>query len=286
MKIRIFVLSIASMLCLYTPLVADAQEEYKVMGFDGVVHTVADDSIDQIVANIKENSGDNIADLYIEAMAKGDYTEFYEATNDTTEVQAIKEYMEIDGQDMSGKYCNDAVTIESYIQTIYGPTHTAVETGQAAKEAGFEASIKGIQDYWMAILMEKATRPEDAEPTVRASELRYTPRTMEDAELGLKGIITEYEDEPLTSAQKELIDKLGYTIVQAGENTQTISDASPTEASIDNSEDVVQEIQDKKMTHYITPKQFMIILGGIVIASFACMFIFFKIFDIREGNRR
>lgn len=219
---------------LFSPINAYAADSYSVMYPDGNVVEVEDESITGIIDKITEIDGQEAADAYVEAMKTGDYTDFYEVVGDNTKTDSRTDYMP-DGN-MIDVPLNDPQSLEDYTQTILGPTGTVELLGKALQEAGFEQTVLGAQNYFIAIVMEEADRPSYAkDPVYKQSELRLNPRTMEDAELINEGIIVEYEDEPLTDFQKELAASFGYEIKSAAE---IYGDEVP---EVEEPEEVVEE---------------------------------------------
>lgn len=215
-RIATFVLSTLAG-CLILPVTVFAADEYDVMGFDGKVTTVTEPVMTTIIENIVATDGQEVADLYLEAVKTGDYSKFYEVTKDTTETGRRESYVTIDGEVQTDSFLTTAQTAETWAQTIAGPEFTIPEVGKMIEAAGYEASNDGAQEYFMAILFGEAQRPSNVNPVYRFSEIKLETKTMEDIEWLNKGVIVEYEDIPLTTFQRDLAKQYGMEIKSAKE---------------------------------------------------------------------
>lgn len=190
---------------------------YDVMDYDGTVSKIEEPATDRIIENIRKKNGDKAVDLYIKAMASGDYKEFYEYVGSTTETLNVEEYMAVGEGEEPINRNNKAQQRETTMQTIVGPTGTVSMVGDAAREKGYEPDDNGILKYYLDIILGESQRPDYAkDPVYRIAELNLHPRTIEEMELyNDAGIVIEYPDEPLTDFQKMIIDMYDLKIEPA-----------------------------------------------------------------------
>ena len=281
-----------------TPVLAFAADEYSVMGFDGNVTTIEDPMLTKVVENIIATDGQEIADKYLEAVASGDYSEFYQITGDKTETARRSSYMLIDGEDMSDDFITIAQTTETWAQTIAGPDYTIPEVGQMITDMGYEASNLGAQTYFLDILMGNAVRPDGVNPVYRLSEMDLQTKNMEDIEWFNKGIIVEYEDMPLTTFQLDLAKQYGLEVKKASEVYSDEQPAKTPEAETEITETEIEEKEQETVenttTEQVAPEeedltvpQFVLLTAAVIALGIAAaVFIFFGIKTIHSDKSR
>ncbi len=252
-----------------------AADSYSVMQPDGVVKKIEDETIDKIVDNIREVSGEEAAKAYIDAMSTGDYKEFYKTVGNNTETAQIREYMQIDGKDYYNIPKTKPQNYETYMQTLIGPNSTVEQAGKAAEEAGFEPTEDGLFDYFLAILLEQAKRPSYAEnPAYRISELGYEPRTYEDANLfNNENTLVEYEDQPVTDFQRNICERYGITITKASDMPSNIEATQETDDAEDETTDneTAVENTDTADTNNLNQTESLSQKTGLTLVQFVLM---------------
>lgn len=258
---------------LFTSLTAYAADEYDVMNFDGQVMTVEDPVMTEIVNNIIKSDGQDVADAYLEAVASGDYSEFYEITGDTTETGRREAYVTIDGKIQTDSFLTEAQTIETWMQTLMGPEFTVQEVGQVLQDNGYAMSSSGAQNYFVDIMLGNATRPDNANPVYRLSEINQYIERQEDITWVNQGVLVEYESNPLTEMQKKIAQQYGLEIKSASEvyaddaSTKEVSIEIATEAVSVDTEPVAVKTTPAAEDTNLTAQQFILIVVLVLVAG-------------------
>lgn len=271
-----------------------AADDYTVMDYTGKTVSVEDSNISLIIENIKKTDGDDAANAYIEAMASGDYTQFYKIVDNDTETAMISKYMDLSEPTKPNIPLTKPQEMESWVQTFLGPEGSVSELGKILKERGYTQDNDGATDYFVAIVTNTDTRPDSAKnPVYRLSEIGLNLRSMQDLELYEQGKIVEYEDEPLSIKQKQIIEKYGLTIVNAADvyDRQTLAENEQgmQQAVTDNSVDTMntQIPEDKPVTQPVqwTPKTFLSVLSIGVIVTIIGTVVFYKALSGRKESK-